>query len=298
MGGQLDPKLNRFSRQPASTVKKDASDFEKSSKCLVGSRRFADSCVRVCSSLVGCVGECSKYLKLLMRGMSWSSLAWPVACAFTQVSRGELNQNRNLMWTQNGKVGQILSFSTETNCECMASPCSHSPLSLFSASSLSLDPTSYAHVRINDIHDFLCLSDFQIFLVRERGIFAIIIFGILECFDFWMFGFFGYLFFFCFSISCFIRKYSQLHLNVSHTTTTTNTTITLHHNSNNHAMGWRFVGHIMDVIAPPWVPARTPTVHGGPYAGRPGVARRQVTARDDTCAQQDTDKSQEVPTHT
>ena len=51
MGGQLDPALNRFSRQPASTVKKDASDFEKNSKCLVGSRRFVCSCVRVC----GCV---------------------------------------------------------------------------------------------------------------------------------------------------------------------------------------------------------------------------------------------------
>ena len=28
--------------------------------------------------------------------------------------------------------------------------------------------------------------------------------------------------------------------------------------------------------APPWVPARTPTVHGGPYAGRPCVAGRHT----------------------
>ena len=96
--------------------------------------------------------------------------------------------------------------------------------------SLSLDPTSYAHVRINDIHDFLCLCDFQIFEGEGEGDFC--------DYHFWDFGMFWFLdvwifwilVLFCFSISCFLRKYSQLHLNVSHTTTTTNTTITLRHN--------------------------------------------------------------------
>ena len=38
----------------------------------------------------------------------------------TQVSQGELNENRNLMWTKRGKAGLILIFSTNTNCENMA----------------------------------------------------------------------------------------------------------------------------------------------------------------------------------
>ena len=68
-----------------------------------------------------------------------------------------------------------------------------------------------------------------------------------------------------------------MHTNAFLTTTNTNTTITLQ-----HAKGWRFCSHItLDVTAPLWVPARTPTVHGGPYAGRPWVARRQATTRDD-----------------
>ena len=38
----------------------------------------------------------------------------------TQVSKGELNKNRNLMWTKRGKACLILIFSTNTNCESMA----------------------------------------------------------------------------------------------------------------------------------------------------------------------------------
>ena len=33
---------------------------------------------------------------------------------------GELNENRNFMWTKRGKVRLILIFSTNTNCEDMA----------------------------------------------------------------------------------------------------------------------------------------------------------------------------------
>ena len=38
----------------------------------------------------------------------------------TQVSSGELNKNRNLMWTKREKACLILIFSTNTNCESMA----------------------------------------------------------------------------------------------------------------------------------------------------------------------------------
>ena len=38
----------------------------------------------------------------------------------TQVSQGDLNKNRNLMWTRRGKACLILIFSTNTNCESMA----------------------------------------------------------------------------------------------------------------------------------------------------------------------------------
>ena len=51
----------------------------------------------------------------------------------------------------------------------------------------------------------------------EGGIFAVIIFGILGCFDFLDFWI---LVFFCSAIFCFICKYFQLHLNVSHTVPT------------------------------------------------------------------------------
>ena len=38
----------------------------------------------------------------------------------TQVSQGELNENRNLMQTKRGKARFILVFSANTNCENMA----------------------------------------------------------------------------------------------------------------------------------------------------------------------------------
>ena len=38
----------------------------------------------------------------------------------TQVSQGELNKNRKLMWTKRGKACLILIFSTNTNRESMA----------------------------------------------------------------------------------------------------------------------------------------------------------------------------------
>ena len=38
----------------------------------------------------------------------------------TQVSKGELRKNRNLMWTKRGKAWLVLIFSTNTNCESMA----------------------------------------------------------------------------------------------------------------------------------------------------------------------------------
>ena len=34
--------------------------------------------------------------------------------------QGELNENRNLMWTKRGKARLILIFNTNTNCENMA----------------------------------------------------------------------------------------------------------------------------------------------------------------------------------
>ena len=62
----------------------------------------------------------------------------------TQVSSGELNANRNLMWTKRGKARLILIFSTNTNCENMAyqsfrsEKCSGRGLSLCLSHSLSL----------------------------------------------------------------------------------------------------------------------------------------------------------------
>jgi hypothetical protein len=38
----------------------------------------------------------------------------------TQVSYGELSENRNLAWTKRGKARLILIFSANTNCESMA----------------------------------------------------------------------------------------------------------------------------------------------------------------------------------
>ena len=64
------------------------------------------------------------------------------------------------------------------------------------------------------------------------------------------------------------------------TTTNTNTTTTLHHDSNHHNKGLALCRRvILDSVAPPWVPARTPTVHGRPYAGRLWVVRQHVTTR-------------------
>ena len=63
-------------------------------------------------------------------------------------------------------------------------------------------------------------------------------------------------------------------------TTPTNTTVTLHHDSNNQHNGLALRDRvILDSVAHWWVPARTPTVHWGPYARRPWVARQQVTTR-------------------
>ena len=49
---------------------------------------------------------------------------------------------------------------------------------------------------------------------------------------------------------------------------------------------------ILDSVTFPWVPARTATVHGGAFAGRPWVARQQVTTFDTTSRQRDKDRSE------
>ena len=51
--------------------------------------------------------------------------------AFTQVSSGELRENRHLRRTKNGRAWLLLISSTETNCESIASTCSHSPSFFF-----------------------------------------------------------------------------------------------------------------------------------------------------------------------
>ena len=60
--------------------------------------------------------------------------------------------------------------------------------------------------------------------------------------------------------------------------------------------GWRFVP---DTIlpgyqcAPQWVLARTPMVHGGPYAGSPWVGQQTSTTRQD----QENDETQATASH-
>ena len=54
------------------------------------------------------------------------------------------------------------------------------------------------------------------------------------------------------------------------------------HTNTNHNKGLALCHRvILGFMAPPRVPARTPTVHGSPNAGRPWVARQQVTTRHD-----------------
>ena len=76
-------------------------------------------------------------------------------------------------------------------------------------------------------------------------------------------------------------KYSQLHTNAFldfHTTTRLRPT----------RKGLALCGQItLDRATPPWVPARTPTVHGGLYGGRPWVARQQAMTRDDSTRPKD-----------
>ena len=82
---------------------------------------------------------------------------------------------------------------------------------------------------------------------------------------------------FAIHLSC---KYSQLHLNVQHDHEHDYHTTSRHQPTHKGLALCHRV--ILDSVTHPRVPARTPTVHGGPYAGRPWVARQQVTTYDTT----------------
>ena len=79
-----------------------------------------------------------------------------------------------------------------------------------------------------------------------------------------------------------VCRYSQLHLNVKHDHDHEHDChTTLRHQPTHDGLA---LCHrvILDSVTPPWVSERTPTVHGGPHAGRPWVARQQVTTYDTT----------------